>query len=252
MSKKKVIVQISDTHLFGDTNKELNGANSYLNLSKVLSYIQAELEKVDLIICTGDLSQDCTPDSYKHLANLLNVTDINYHLIPGNHDDVDMINKVFDFTWLKNNVDYSFDLENWFFYFIDSSEYPKEGGYVTPDQLSNFSNALKNNQNKSTVVFLHHHPLKINSSWMDKMLLNSSNEFNEIIENNSQVKAVLFGHIHQVFEKVLGKTLYASAPSTSFQVKSNAETFLLDKLIPGFRLIELDGENFNSKVVWVD
>lgn len=251
MSKKKRIIQISDTHLFGDISKELNGANSYFNLSQVLNYIQS-IEKIDLIICTGDLSQDCTENSYKHLADLLNETKIKYYLIPGNHDDVDAINKVFGFNWLKNKVDYSFDLDNWFFYFIDSSEYPKEGGYVTSDQLSNLSIALKNNQNKPTVVLLHHHPLKINSLWMDKMLLNLTNEFNEIIEKNSQVQAVLFGHIHQVFEKVLGKTLYASAPSTSFQVKSNTEIFTLDKLIPGFRLIELDGENFTSKVVWVD
>lgn len=252
MLKKKVIVQISDTHLFGNTDKELNGANSYLNLRKTLSYVKSKFEKVDLIICTGDLSQDCTPDSYKHLADLLNETKIKYYLIPGNHDDVDAINKVFGFNWLKDNVDYSFDLDNWFFYFIDSSEYPKEGGYITSEQVSNFSSALKSNQNKPTVVLLHHHPLKINSSWMDRMILNLTNEFNEIIEKNSQVKAVLFGHIHQVFEKVLGKTLYASAPSTSFQVKSNTETFTLDKLTPGFRLIELDGENFTSKVIWVD
>ena len=41
MQSKNYIVQISDTHLFGDKNKKINGANSYQNLKTVMNNIAA-------------------------------------------------------------------------------------------------------------------------------------------------------------------------------------------------------------------
>lgn len=246
------IIQISDTHLFGDKNKKINGSNSYLNLKKVLDYITNLSKKPELIVATGDLSQDCTFESYQHLANLLNASKIKYFLIPGNHDNVDVVNKVFEFNWVKNNVDYSLEFNGWFIYFIDTSIYPNDEGHLSFDQLINFKNNLNQNKNKSTIVFMHHHPIKINSPWMDKMILNEKEKFNEVIKQNPQVRGIFFGHIHQVFEKNINDVFYASAPSTSFQVLPNCEMFAVEKLAPGYRTIELDNNKLTSKVIWLE
>ena len=79
-----------------------------------------------------------------------------------------------------------------------------------------------------------------------------NNNFLAEIEKNPQVKAVLFGHIHQVFEAHVNGTFYASAPSTSFQVLPNTKTFTIEELTPGYRTIELYENKINSKVVWVE
>lgn len=246
------IAQISDTHLFGDRNRKINGSNSYVNLRMVLNQIQHLSQKPNLIVVTGDLSQDCTFESYQHLANLLNDTNIKYYLLPGNHDDVNVLNRVFDYNWVQDNIDYFFDFSNWFFYVIDTSHYPEDGGRLSNKQFTNFDKSLNENKNKPTIVFMHHHPLEINSLWMDKMILKEKNEFNQIIKRNPEVKAVLFGHIHQVFEKLINSTFYGSAPSTSFQVLPNCEMFALERLAPGYRLIELEGNKFSSRVVRVE
>ena len=246
------IVQISDTHLFGDTNRTINGANSYFNLKLVLSSISKLKNQPDLIVVTGDLSQDCTFESYQHLANLLNKTSVKYLLLPGNHDDVDIINKVFDFKWKKDSVDFSIDFKNWFIYVLDTTSYPKEAGKLTSSQLAKFQSILKGNKHKPTIVFMHHHPIEINSLWMDKMMLKEDKSFNNILKKNNDIKAVFFGHIHQVFEKKLNGILYASAPSTSFQVLPNCEMFTLDKLRPGYRIIKLEKDKVTSKVIWLD
>lgn len=251
MASKFFIVQISDTHLFGDKNRKINGANSYVNLKHVLKNINALSEKPHSIIVTGDLSQDCTFESYQHLANLLNTCGIKYYLLPGNHDDVDVINKVFDFNWVKDKVDYSFDLEGWHICIIDTSEYPEDAGKLLWDQIVNLENNLKENIKKPTVIFMHHHPVEINSPWMDNMILNEAKKFNDLIRQNSQVKAVLFGHIHQVFEKTINNTFYGSAPSTSFQVMPNTQMFTVEKVMPGYRSIQLNGNEFSSRVIWV-
>ena len=252
MSSKHYIIQISDTHLFGDKNRKINGANSYLNFKKVLNHISNLKEKPDLIFVTGDLSQDCTFESYQHIANLLNELGVKYYLLPGNHDDVDVVNKVFDFNWKKDNVDYMLELNGWQVYVIDTSHYPEDEGKISKEQLSNLEGTLSKNKNKPSIVFMHHHPVEINSLWMDKMILNEKELFNNIVRQNPQVKAVLFGHIHQVYQKNINGTFYGSAPSTSFQVLPNCEMFALEKLTPGYRLIELNGDKFSSKVVWVE
>lgn len=252
MQSKFYIAQISDTHLFGDKNRKINGSNSYQNLKIVLNKIKHLNQKPDLVVVSGDLSQDCTFESYQHLANLLNNTGFKYYLLPGNHDDVSVVNKVFDYNWIRDNIDYFFDFNNWFFYVIDTSHYPEDGGKLLKDQLENFQKALKENKAKSTIVFMHHHPVEINSLWMDNMILKEKDEFNRIVKNNSQIKAVLFGHIHQVFEKTINGTFYGSAPSTSFQVLPNCEMFALEKLPPGYRLIELEGSKFSSRIVRVE
>lgn len=252
METKHYIVQISDTHLFGDKHRKINGSNSYSNLKHVLSHVLKLKEKPELIVVSGDLSQDCTFESYQHIANIFNNSGIKYFLFPGNHDDVTVINKVFDFNWTKDSVDYSFEHNGWFYYVIDTSHYPNDGGEISKEQLVKFENKIKQNNNKPTIVFMHHHPVPINSSWMDNMILNEADNVNKIIKQNSQIKAVLFGHIHQVFEKTINGTFYGSAPSTSFQVLPNCQMFALEKLTPGYRLIELNGDKFSSQVIWVE
>ena len=135
--QKHYIVQISDTHLFGDKNRKINGSNSYENLNTVLNQVISLEVKPDLIVVSGDLSQDCTFESYQHLANLLNKCGIKYYFFPGNHDDVDIINKVFDLNWKKDQVDYSFNINDWFVSVIDTSVYPEVLGELSIEQLKN-------------------------------------------------------------------------------------------------------------------
>lgn len=251
MLKKLHIVQISDTHLFGDRNKKINGSNSYQNLKMVIDNIIKLEPKQDLIVVSGDLSQDCTFESYHHLLNILNKTQIKYYLLPGNHDNVDVINKVFEYNWVKDNVDYFLELNGWLFYMIDTSVYPEDSGELSPLQLEKLNAVLNKNKQKPTIIFMHHHPLFINSIWIDRMILKRATEFNKLIELNRQVKAVLFGHIHQVYENNLNGAFYASAPSTCYQVLPNTEMFTIEKLTPGYRVIEIDEDKLSSKVIWL-
>lgn len=250
--EKYHIVQISDTHLFGDKNQKINGSNSYQNLKNVINHLISLEKNPDLIVVSGDLSQDCTFESYQHLANLLNRCKIKYYFFPGNHDDVNVINKVFDMNWMQDKVDYSFDLNGWSVNVIDTSIYPEVGGELSDKQLKTLEENLKQNKNKPTIVFMHHHPILVNSRWLDKMTLKNADKFNDVIKSNLQVKAVLFGHIHQVFEKAINGIFYGSAPACCYQVLPKTETFTIEKLNAGYRLIELDGDKFSSKVIWVD
>ncbi len=251
MTSKHTIIQISDTHLFGDKSRRINGFNSYSNLNKILSHIKTTFEKADCLMVTGDLSQDGTFESYQHIANLLNKIGIKYYLMPGNHDDVESINKVFDFKWIIDNVDYSIELGDYLLCCIDSTLYQRDEGAFSEEQLIRFENRLKKNKDKHTIVFMHHHPLKSISPWMDGMMLINYEKFNSVIEKYPQIQAVLYGHIHQVFESNINGTFYGSVPSTAYQIHPKTEVFTMDTVSGGYRVIELENGKFNSKIVRV-
>ena len=52
------LLQITDPHLFKDTNKELLGIHTHESFSQVLKEIQAESFNYDVVLATGDLVQD--------------------------------------------------------------------------------------------------------------------------------------------------------------------------------------------------
>ena len=246
------IVQVSDTHLLSNRDAVLNGVKPYVNLRNVLEHVQNLNEKPELIILSGDNSQDASVESYKLLQSLLDSIKIKYYIFPGNHDDINNINKVFGFNWENESLDSSNIFHGWHIYILNSSRYPNDPGEFSKKQLDKFNNELLNHKNKPTLVFLHHHPINVNSAWIDKMALKDPDDFNNLISKNKQIKAVLFGHIHHVVEKRLGEVFYASAPSTVYQVFSKREEFAIEKRTPGYRLIELEGDKFNSKVIWVN
>lgn len=251
MNSKHYIAQVSDTHLLGNKNAELNGVKPFANLRKVLDHISVLEDKPDFLIVTGDISQDATLESYVHLRNFLESSKLKYYMLPGNHDDLAKINQVFGYSWESETLDFKLELDKWFIYVINTSRYPHDFGEVSDKQLQKLKSELRKNRKRPTVVFMHHHPISVNSAWIDAMGLKNSEKFCEIIKANKQVQAVLFGHIHHVFEKQLTGTLFASAPSTVYQVFSARDEFLIEKRVPGYRVIELSDDNFSSRVVWV-
>jgi Icc protein len=99
------------------------------------------------------------------------------------------------------------------------------------------------------MVCLHHQPVAIGSTWLDTMTVSNSAEFFAIVDKHSNVKAVIWGHIHQAFARQRRGIALLSAPSTCVQFKPNQATPKADTLTPGYRWFELhqDG-NFVSGV----
>ena len=67
-AKSILIAQISDCHLPADPDQDYRGINPLKNLKTVIKRVQAL--KPDLILATGDLSEDGSRQS-QHLKNFL-------------------------------------------------------------------------------------------------------------------------------------------------------------------------------------
>ncbi|TPD49001.1 MAG: phosphodiesterase, partial [Thalassolituus maritimus] len=65
------IVQVTDTHLFGDIGGKLLGVPTYDSMHAVLSQLDAFPFQADAMLVTGDLSQDGSEQSYRLLDDAM-------------------------------------------------------------------------------------------------------------------------------------------------------------------------------------
>jgi Icc protein len=89
------IIQLSDIHIFGETEKKLLGVNTFESFKATLELMKSDLQEVDFIILSGDLSQDYSRKAYIHIADLLKEFKIPIYCVPGNHDSPQLMNEIY-------------------------------------------------------------------------------------------------------------------------------------------------------------
>jgi Icc protein len=233
------LIQLSDTHIFNDTSGELLGQNTAKSFEAVLALLQAqETVSPDMLIITGDLSQDETDGAYRYIAKSLLPFKCPTYWIPGNHDAPDLMQKAFAQTHLKE--DKAILWGKWLFILLNT-HYPKHvPGLLGRTELSRLEYYLSQHPEQHTLIFMHHHPVPAGSKWLDNLGLKNAQDFFDIVDRHSQIRGIICGHIHQVLETQRQGVPILSAPSTSIQFKVNSEHFALDNLNPGYRWFELE------------
>ena len=192
----------------------------------------------DAIIATGDLSQDHSPRSYQRFVDAIAPLNRPCFWLPGNHDDhVEMQNT------LNQSGVASFDLvllgAHWLLILLDTQDLGYPHGQLTTEQAELLTQALAQHGDRHTMIAMHHHPLPAGSAWLDQHQLKNANVFWSLIRDQSQVKCVLCGHIHQIFDRLFQQTRVIATPSTCIQFLPNSDQFLLDRVNPGWREIAL-------------
>jgi 3',5'-cyclic AMP phosphodiesterase CpdA len=87
------IAQITDCHLPADPKQAYRGIDPYKNLQTLLTKVKSL--KPDLVLASGDLSEDGSQGSYTALKHLLNSIDVPVLALPGNHDDAVLLAQIF-------------------------------------------------------------------------------------------------------------------------------------------------------------
>lgn len=232
-----LVAQITDTHLFADPNQEWKGTLTAKTLRSVLELIEQLQPQPDLLLLTGDLSQDETPESYQQLQTLVSSLSIPSYWIAGNHDRLPLMEQ--NLTEKPFFADKSFQVGGWQFILLNSAIPGCVHGELSPQSLEWLEHQLQQANNCPTLISLHHPPFCVNSAWMDDIGLHHAEELLDILDRNPQVRLVVFGHIHQEFAHDRQGVRYLGTPSTCIQFTPNSPKIALDSLPPGFRLFEL-------------
>ena len=236
MSQVTKILQLTDFHLFGDQQTKLIGINPLQTLQHVLAKVTIDISKnyPDLVILTGDISQDYSLESYKIVTKNFQFFQCPVVATMGNHDYFPMFNKVFgNPTQIITKIS---SATNWRILILNSN-WPKHvDGQITGNDLIFLQKNLEMSSDQPTIIFIHHHVLPIDSNWLDRINLRNASEFLAIID---QYKAVVCGHVHQDTTIYRQDVIFLSTPSTSWQFAVKSYNFSLDNLMPGYRWINL-------------
>lgn len=226
------LVQITDSHLFADPGGKLLGLTTRSSFEAVLALALGEGAPADALVMTGDLVHDESPDGYDYLRGVLESTGLPCYCIPGNHDRPDLM-----VQWLgaaAMGPVASRRLGPWSLLFLDSTRPGQEGGLLGGDQLDWLDGSLAQDPAPS-LVFLHQHPISVQSAWMDTMDVANGAELIALCDRHPNVRALAFGHIHQELAAERGGYRLLGAPSTCVQFLPGSEDFALDTRAPGYR-----------------
>src|SRR4028118_139210 len=242
-----VIAQLTDLHLFASASKELLGLPTAKSFDAVLEQLQKLVPQPDILLLTGDLSQDGKPESYQYLQDSLKPLGIPTYWLPGNHDEPTVMEQVLNQAPISPEK--SFQAGGWQFLLLNSAVSGYVHGQLSPESLDWLNLQLQQTRERPTLIGLHHPPLLVNSDWLDSSTLQNSEELFETIARHPQVRLVVFGHIHQEFEQSHRGVHYLGSPSTCIQFMPESKQFSLDKTDLGLRLINLypDG-TFKTKI----
>lgn len=188
------VVQITDTHLLADSQQEYKGINTYLSCEAVIKKIEKLPRQPDILLLTGDLSQDDTPESYEHLKSLISRLQIRTYWLPGNHDNLAIAQEVLASDYIFANKSFQFD--RWRFLLLNSGVPGQIHGELSPETLDWLDRELQQLEERFVVIALHHPPFAIAPNWEDAILQNPEDLFAQI-DPYPQVKLVLAGHVHQ-------------------------------------------------------
>jgi len=231
------VVQLTDTHLYADAQGRLLGQNTRRTLELVLGLTSTKLGPFDLIVLTGDLVHDESPEGYLYLQSRLADLGKPCCCLPGNHDLAVLMSNTFANTTISMKS--SVRRGAWHLVFLDSTIPGEDGGHLGTKQLARLQYALARHRDAPTLVCLHHQPVPVGSEWMDTMALDNPEAFFTIIDRHPQVRGILWGHIHQEFAARRNGVRLLGSPSTCVQFKPGSVKFALDHLTPGFRWLEL-------------
>ena len=251
MSKKFILAQISDSHLFAECDGRHHGVNVYHNLLKVLSAIKQQPE-VDVIVFTGDLTQDHSAQSYQLFVQAFAVSAITIpvYFLAGNHDDNVLLKRYLSQApFCQGNVITS---AHWQVLLLESKSATPAGVFNTAH-----ANSLKPmiDNNKYQLALMHHHAVDV-GYFIDEHGLMNKAEFQQFLTQVPSIKALGCGHIHQALTlpiKLPDRTLNLyTCPATSIQfdtasamVKSNGQT-------AGYRLYTMtDNEQIFSQTFFL-
>lgn len=230
-------IQITDTHLLETEQGHLLGLDTQYSLDCVLKTVQSENTDIDFFVVSGDLSQDGSLSSYQRLKDSLAPFKVPSFWFAGNHDEMSNMKTISQGTEHLENI---IRTQHWQLVLLNSQVEGAVFGNLADDQLELLEQALADRPDLHTLVSLHHHPIAMESGWMDKIGVKNGEKLMAIARQHPNVKCILWGHVHQDSDRMVDGIRMLSTPSTCVQFLPKSEDFNVDMIAPGYRRMILN------------
>lgn len=235
------VVQLSDCHVGADAAKLYRGVDARANLEALLEPVREW--RPDLVLATGDLSEDGSPDAYAWLAEQFRSLMTPVLALPGNHDDPAAMKSRFPAT--ATEAPLVLHGEAWQVVLLNSTVPGEVAGRLGSQRLQALDQVLAGHR-RTTLVALHHQPLEIGSPWIDRYPLLDPGAFWQVLDRHPQVRLVIWGHVHQACRFERGHVTGLGSPSTASNSLPERKRFTQDPAGPACRCLELENDGVFS------
>ena len=233
-----VLLQITDTHLFASADTKHRGINTQASLDAVLADAKADARwPPDAIVVTGDIVHDESRAGYERFRKTLESLGPPAFCVPGNHDEPAVLEQCLAAPRVQVCGDTQ--LGAWRLILLNSFGNGEVAGTLGTHELARTEMVLEKYPGEHSLICLHHPPVPMGSAWLDTPGLHDADAFMEVVRRHPQVRAVLWGHVHQEFDRHADGIRFMSTPSTCAQFRPNSDEFAEDSRPPGMRWLEL-------------
>jgi 3',5'-cyclic AMP phosphodiesterase CpdA len=227
-----MLAQLSDPHIrLGDDAPDRA-------LAAAVAAVAALDPAPEAVLVSGDLADTGDAREYARVRELLAPLPMPYHVLPGNHDNVAELERVF------GPAEYAVDVGELRLVAVDSTIPGGPGdGRIPLDRIESHLDG----GGKPTIVAMHHAPLVTGVAPMDA--LGVPREDREALANllreHPEVKRIVTGHLHRTIVGALGGVPVFTCPGVHLQLELDFKGGEIDVNDdpPGYALhLLLDGE----------
>ena len=240
------LIQITDLHI-GLENQNTRDVDVRKNFIHILEAI--EKESADQIIITGDFCyKEPIAEIYEWIYQSLESRDLNYLIIPGNHDDNAMMEKTFSSKLHETSKElfYHKKFENWDALFLDTG--PATMSY---EQFNWLRNSLEK-MDGDCLIFMHHPPVHCKTPFMDNNhAFKQIESFADALSLYTYQAQIFCGHYHILKDISVGNMHVHVTPSLFFQIRQDRQEFEIDHYNIAYRVIELEEDRVYSSVKYL-
>lgn len=216
-----IIAQISDFHVDVCVQTPAGKIDTRERLHQAVAYLKTLRPAPNVVLATGDLVNDGTPEQYAIVAQALAALPMPCYVIPGNHDDRENLRRAFpDKPYLADTVEFVH-------YVVD--DYPlrlialdtlvpgRDEGELCQRRLEWLQARLAEAPQRPTLIFMHHPPFSTALPVFDGMGLRGATPMAEVVRRYPQIEGIVCGHIHRSVHTRWSGAVACTAPSISFQ-----------------------------------
>lgn len=218
------IAQISDPHITAAPPRR-GGCDPAANLRAVVEMLAGLERRPDLVVFSGDLTEDGTPEQYREFLDIAAPLPLPMAAVPGNHDRRNAFVAALRDTPIEIGdgapfLNLSIDRGSVRVVCLDTiGEEGGATGRVCPERRGWLSNRLAESA-KPTIVFMHHQPFQIGQPIADFVGLSAcdSEALEALIREHPQVRAVSAGHVHRAAHRFWAGTEGNVCPAVTQEV----------------------------------
>jgi 3',5'-cyclic-AMP phosphodiesterase len=217
-----LIAQLSDSHIRPPGELFADVVDTQAMLKAAIDAVLAFTPRPDVVLVTGDLTNDGEPEAYAAMRPELARLPMPVFAIPGNHDDREAmlaLSGVVELGATSSFRHYAIDLGELRLVALDSLVPGAAHGEICADRLAWLEAELEASGNRPIMIMVHHPPGVTGIDFMDKIGLQASIELETLLRRHSQrIQRIVCGHIHRpIFYRWQGIPV-SVAPGVAHQV----------------------------------